>query len=347
MRHRRSSFRLRRATPLLLIVLAGEPVLAGERYAMVVTGASGGEVYAQKYDGWRATLVSTLTDTFGYSADRLRIFAENEGDGVMKATRENVVRVLLDLRKRLSRDDQLLVVLIGHGTSLDGEDAKFNLVGPDLSASEWADLLKPMPGRVLFVNTTGASFPFLQKLAGRGRVVLTATDSAAQQFETIFPEYFVNAFVDAAADADKDGRVSLWEACAFASAGVRQWFEHKGQLPTERKNVRRAGIHSECAGGHLSWRPAEAACRTGSTNRGTEGPKALNAAGSVRRRTRAASGRTGARRPADQGEILITSDVAKCLVSDAVRYWAANAARCWEPVVAGCSGPVAAGCFGF
>ena len=234
MRHRRSSFRLRRATPLLLIVLAGEPVLAGERYAMVVTGASGGEVYAQKYDGWRATLVSTLTDTFGYSADRLRIFAENEGDGVMKATRENVVRVLLDLRKRLSRDDQLLVVLIGHGTSLDGEDAKFNLVGPDLSASEWADLLKPMPGRVLFVNTTGASFPFLQKLAGRGRVVLTATDSAAQQFETIFPEYFVNAFVDAAADADKDGRVSLWEAFAFASAGVRQWFEHKGQLPTER-----------------------------------------------------------------------------------------------------------------
>ena len=120
------------------------------------------------------------------------------------------------------------------GTSVDGEDAKFNLVGPDLSATDWADLLKPLPGRLVFVNTTGASFPFLQKLAGRGRVILTATDSAAQQFETVFPEYFVNAFNDAAADTDKDGRVSLWEAFTFASASVRQWFEQKGQLPTER-----------------------------------------------------------------------------------------------------------------
>ena len=26
----------------------------------------------------------------------------------------------------------------------------------------------------------------------------------------------------------------MWEAFAYASAGVRQWFEQKGQLPTER-----------------------------------------------------------------------------------------------------------------
>jgi hypothetical protein len=87
---------------------------------------------------------------------------------------------------------------------------------------------------VVFVNTTSASFPFLRKLAGRGRVVLTATDSSAQQFETVFPEYFVQAFDTSGADADKGGRVSIWEAFLFASAGVRSWFEQKGQLPTER-----------------------------------------------------------------------------------------------------------------
>ena len=139
-----------------------------------------------------------------------------------------------DLRKRLTKDDQLLVLLIGHGTPLDGEDAKFNLVGPDLSASEWADLLKGMPGSLVFVDTTGASFPFLRKIAGRGRVVLTATDSSAQQFETVFPDFFVKAFDDPAADVDKNGRVSLWEAFSYASAGVRQWFDQHGQLPTER-----------------------------------------------------------------------------------------------------------------
>jgi hypothetical protein len=64
--------------------------------------------------------------------------------------------------------------------------------------------------------------------------VLTATDSAAQQFETVFPEFFVKAFDDPAADVDKNGRVSIWEAFTYASAAVRQSFEQKGQLPTER-----------------------------------------------------------------------------------------------------------------
>ena len=52
----------------------------------------------------------------------------------------------------MTKDDQLLVLLIGHGTSLDGDEAKFNLVGPDLSASEWGDLLRPLPGRLVFVE---------------------------------------------------------------------------------------------------------------------------------------------------------------------------------------------------
>jgi hypothetical protein len=205
---------------------------AGERYAVIITGASGGEAYATKYAQIRSMFAATLRDTFGYKPDQLIQLADKEGTGVQQATRENVQRVFTGLRKRLSKDDQLLVFLVGHGGG--GEDAKFNLVGPDLAASEWADLLKPIPGRLVFVDTTGGSFPFLHRLAGRGRVVLTATDSAAQQFETVFPEFFVKAFDDEAADADKSGRVSIWEAFQYASAAVRQWFEQKGELATER-----------------------------------------------------------------------------------------------------------------
>ena len=207
---------------------------AGERYAMIVTGASGADAYEQKYQTWRTAFTATLVDAFKYDPQRIITLAEREGPGVQKATRENVRRALGDLRRRLTREDQLLVLLIGHGTSLDGDEAKFNLVGPDLTAAEWTELLKPLPGRLVFVNTTGASFPFLRRVAARGRVVLTATDSAAQQFETVFPEFFIKAFADGAADLDKNGRVSIWEAFTYASDGVRQWFEQKGQLPTER-----------------------------------------------------------------------------------------------------------------
>jgi hypothetical protein len=210
------------------------PALAGDRYAIIVTGASGGESYAQKYLKWRDSFVTTLRDAFGYRADHLVVLGEIPGPGIEKATKDNVQRAAGDLRRRMAKDDLLLVLLIGHGTTLDGEEAKFNLVGPDLSATEWADLLKPIPGRIVFVNTSSASFPFLRKLAARGRVVLTATDSSAQQFETIFPEFFVEAFGNPAADVDKNGRVSVWEAFNYASAGVRQFFDQKGQLPTER-----------------------------------------------------------------------------------------------------------------
>jgi hypothetical protein len=219
---------------VVCVLLGASAASAGERFALVVTGASGGDLYASKYDTWRDEFTTTLRDKFHYAPERTIVLAEKESAGVQTATREHVRRALAELRGRMTKDDQLLVLLIGHGTSIDGDEAKFNLVGPDMSAAEWADLLKPIPGRLVFVNTTAASFPFLRRLAGRNRVILTATDSAAQQFETMFAEYFVKAFDDAAADVDKNRRVSIWEAFTYASAAVRQAFEQKGQLPTER-----------------------------------------------------------------------------------------------------------------
>ena len=69
----------------------------------------------------------------------------------------------------------MLVVLLGHGT-FDGDVAKFNLVGPDLTAADWTLMLTGLPGRLVVVNTTEASFPFLEALKAKGRVVITATN---------------------------------------------------------------------------------------------------------------------------------------------------------------------------
>ena len=218
---------------VLTVLLHATVAVAADRYFVLITGASGGATYAQKYDTWRTSLVATLKQTLAYPDDHLFVLAEAESRSAANATRENVRRVLGDLGKRLGNDDLSFVLLIGHGTSADDE-GKFNLVGPDLSSSEWAALVKPMAGRLVFINMTGGSFAFMRKLAAPGRIVITATDSSAQQFETVFPEFFVKALSDAAADVDKNGRVSVWEAFSYASAAVRQWFDQHGQLPTER-----------------------------------------------------------------------------------------------------------------
>jgi hypothetical protein len=207
---------------------------ASERYALVVTGASGGPQYAQQYDTWRKSFVTFLRDSWNYPDDHVFVLAETESDGVAQSTRENVRRTLGEIRARATKDDVVLVLLIGHGTGVDSDEAKFNLVGPDLSASEWADLLRPIAGRLVFVDTASGSFPFLERLSGRGRIIITADDSAAQQFETVFPGFFIKAFNDDSADLDKRGRVSVWEAFVYASDGVRRWFEEKNQLATER-----------------------------------------------------------------------------------------------------------------
>ena len=212
--------------------LLAAPAAAAERYGLVISGVSGGEKYAAQQKKWREEIATFLTAGLAVPDANLVVLDE-EHDASSTPTAENIRRVLGDLRRRITGSDTLLLVLLGHGT-YDGIDAKFNLVGPDLSAAEWKDALDGVAGRLVIVNTTEASFPFLEQLSARGRVVITATDSAAQRFATVFPEYFIRSLVDGSSDFDKNGRVSILEAFNAASAAVKQHYEQRGQLSTER-----------------------------------------------------------------------------------------------------------------
>ncbi len=218
---------------VLFIFSAGVSTSAQQRFALIVSGASGGSPYAERYDRWRGALVSSLRSDLHFQEEDLFVLAETPGPRVGRASQEGIRQVTRTLARRLSDDATLLVVLIGHGT-FDGIDAKFNLVGPDLDAAEWRSLLEPLPGRLIFANTTSASFPFLEHLTGERRIVITATNSPEQRYETQFAAFFVEALKTEASDFDKDGRVSIWEAFTRASSGVERWYEQQGRVSTER-----------------------------------------------------------------------------------------------------------------
>ena len=216
------------------IVLGAAPVaLADDYFTLIVAGASGGGPYVQTYEQWRQELVSALRDQGEFRDDHLVVLAETPGPGVGRASRDGVTQAFRDLSSQMTGESVLLVVLMGHGT-YDGVDAKFNLVGPDLESREWAALLDACPGRTVFVNTTAASYPFVQQLARPGRIVIAATATSAQRYDTVFPEFFVRALTQESADADRDGRVSVWEAFEYTSAEVRRWYQRRGRLATER-----------------------------------------------------------------------------------------------------------------
>lgn len=224
------------AAALVCAVLVGgaSSVRASERYALVVTGASGGPQYAEKYDAWRIALVQTLQGSLRLPEENVIVLAEEEASGTEKATRDGVRQALSDLRRRAKKEDVVFVLLMGHGSGDDVTDAKFHLVGPDLSAQEWAQLVEPIQARLVFINAASASFPFVEALSAPGRIVIAANDSAAQKYETVLPEFIVAAFRTDTSDLDKNGRVSIWEAFVHASAAVQAWYEQRGQLPTER-----------------------------------------------------------------------------------------------------------------
>lgn len=217
---------------VVVAVLLPSAVTAEQRFALIVSGATGGSEYAAQYTGWTAALSRVFTERLKMDAGAVTLLSESD-QPASAATAENVRRRIATIRGSMTRDDLFVLVLIGHGT-FDGVDAKFNLVGPDIESAEWAAMLKTLPGRLVVVNTTAGSFPFIERLAGARRIVISATDSMAQRFDTVFPEYFVRAFDDPSADLDKNERISLWEAFASASAGVRRHYQRRGQLSTER-----------------------------------------------------------------------------------------------------------------
>src|SRR4051812_14293598 len=216
-----------------LLVAASGAARAGDRFALVVTGASGGPQYAERYDEWRSSFVQLLQGPLGYPENHVLVLAEEEFAGGQKATRENVRPALADIRKRAAKDDGGVVVLVGHGSGSDSGEAKFNLVGPDLSAHDWAELVRPISGRIVFINAASGSFPFVEELSAKNRIVITANDSAAQTFETVLPQFLEASFKDETADLDKNGRVSVWEAFTYASSRVKGWFDQRSQLATE------------------------------------------------------------------------------------------------------------------
>ena len=231
----RVTSRITRSVAVLAFAFGLLPSVAsaqGARYAMLVQGASGEDQYAVQHRGWVDALVKVFRDRFKYDASHLLVLTEKPGAGEERADAATVRAALARLSKSMTASDQLVIVLIGHGSG-PGSDLKFNLMGPDLSVEEWATALTSVPGRIAVVNTASASFPFIAALAGPGRVIITATNTTSQRYHTVFPEGFVEALSSDAADVDKNSRISLLEAFTYATRLVAQHYERAGTMATE------------------------------------------------------------------------------------------------------------------
>jgi hypothetical protein len=210
---------------LLALALCVASAGADDRPCVVtVVGAPGAPEYAAQFlqsaDRWQAAARTA-------GAESIAVGLSDQA-GVID--REQLKAILTQTAKAAT--EPLWIVLIGHGT-YDGREAKFNLRGPDVTDLELSEWLAPYKRPVVVINCASGSGPFINRLSGSNRVVVTATKSGYEMNFARFGHYLAEAISDIHADLDKDGQVSLLEAFLTTSSRVDEYYRTHSQLATE------------------------------------------------------------------------------------------------------------------
>lgn len=213
-----------------------------QKFAVLLGGAASEEKYETQFRHWILKLYDILHMEYRYPADHIFTHLGKGDRSEPRITgpcrKESIRGTLRKLENQVQSGDQVLIVMVGHGTSdsVDrrGTIAKFNIVGPDFSGKDFSEWLTAFSRQdIIVVNTTNGSYPFSLALSAPGRVVISATRSSAEKYDTFFARFFIEALDNHSGDYDKNTRLSIWEAFQYARHRTQKWYEEQARLSTE------------------------------------------------------------------------------------------------------------------
>ena len=129
-------FRVFRVFVIFVLCLSANvrSAFAQQTHIVVVTGVPGDQEHAQKFDKWAKTFIDEAKTKDAVPDANITYLSDKQ------ATKVNLEKALNDVAARAKSNDSVVLLLIGHG-SFDGSTAAFNLMGPDLTAADYARLL--------------------------------------------------------------------------------------------------------------------------------------------------------------------------------------------------------------
>jgi hypothetical protein len=222
------------AVAALLLSLAATPAGAGT-FFVTVAGLGGEPDYDQRFTDAAVDLDHILRSSGG----EIHVVTLTGAN----STRQHLQDALAQVSREAKPDDDFVLILIGHGT-FDGVDYKFNLPGPDVSATElaaWCDRISAK--RQLIVNTTSASGGSIAAFDRPGRAVIAATKTGTEKNATVFARYWVQALRDPTSDVNKNEAISAIEAFDYASAKTAEFYDSQKRLATEHAVFEDTGKH--------------------------------------------------------------------------------------------------------
>ena len=222
---------------LLLLPLLCPPGAGAEPFSLIVCGPGGEQLYEERFFDWGMRLRSVLVERLGHPEANVRLMMQDiepaRAAGITSSSLENIRAHLEEAAARLSGDDVLFVFLIGHGSHQMGVN-RFNIDGPDLTSQDLKEMLAAIPAReIVVINAASSSAGFINDLSGDARIVCTATRNVEERNATDFMECFLQGIEDGSADQNRDGRISVLEACQQAAALTAAAYTGRGLLQTE------------------------------------------------------------------------------------------------------------------
>ena len=226
---------------LAAAALLAAPSLAAQKvHVLIITGLAGEPQYGNAFRAEAAILADSARRKWGVADSSLIVLGEDPAADrkhiTGTSTKDEVGKAFLQLSRRVVAGDVVLVFLDGHGAG-EGLSSRVNLPGPDPTASDYATWIAGFSAqKVVFVNAASGSGDFGPALAGKNRVIVTATKTALEKNAVTFAIPFVTGLVGAA-DADKDDRVSVFEAVEFAKKEVARIYDGDKRMLTEHATV--------------------------------------------------------------------------------------------------------------
>ena len=189
---------------------------------ILITGVPGTEEYEKTFNEWTAQ--------WKEAAGR----GESKFSEAIHTEEKSQKEMLGELIKSEVNENKspLWMILIGHGT-FDGKKAKFNLQGPDISATELKEWLQDCKRPLVIINCSSSSSPFMNALSGENRVIITATRSGFERNFCRLGGFLAKAIGNLEADIDKDGQTSLLEAWLAASRYSADFYKNENRLSPE------------------------------------------------------------------------------------------------------------------
>jgi hypothetical protein len=222
----------------------------GTRRALIVCGHPGNAEFEGAYAAVLQGLCKGLTEHAGFPADEILVLSGTKaGDTAPSssgrhggpATRDGIQTAVKELADKLTPEDTLWVILVGHA-HFDGRRALFNLPGPDLDADEFGKLFQAVTCREqVFFITTAVSGYAVRALSKKGRVVIAATEADQEVNETVYPILLASMLSEPPAsekiDQDHDGRPTLLDLYLIVNREILKAYAGAENIPTEHAQL--------------------------------------------------------------------------------------------------------------